>query len=181
MKDLSMHILDIIQNSVRANASTVNLNIIEDKDADLFKIIINDDGDGMDSDTLNKVLDPFFTTRTTRKVGLGLSLLKQNAERTGGYMTIDSELGEGTETKAVFSFFNIDRPSLGDMPGTMTVLVGANPEIHFNYSHNTGEGEYIFDTNEVKEALDGVPINNAEILMYLRDMIKENLQAIKVD
>lgn len=176
-----MHILDIIQNSVRANASCVELFVNEEKSSDTYTIIINDDGDGMDEETLERVLDPFFTTRTTRKVGLGLPLLKQNTERAGGYMTIESELGRGTKTKAVFSFSNIDRPSLGDMPGTVCVLVGANPDMKFVYKHMTDDGEYIFNTDDVKEALDGVPINNAEILMYLRDMVNENLLDIKVD
>jgi len=111
MKDLSMHILDIIQNSVRANASYVELQIIENKVEDSYSITIKDNGDGMDEDMLAKVSDPFFTTRTTRKVGLGLPLLKQNAERTGGHMKISSVLGEGTKTEAVFSHSNIDRPS----------------------------------------------------------------------
>jgi len=181
MKDLSMHILDIIQNSVRAEASEVELEIVEELEKNLYTIIINDNGCGMDEKTLEMVIDPFFTTRTTRKVGLGLPLIKQNAERTGGYLDIDSELGKGTKIKAVFTHDNLDRPSLGDIAGTVVLLVGANPEIRFNYVHKTDDGEFLFDTKEVKEALEGVPINNAEILMYLRDMIKENLQAINVD
>lgn len=181
MKDLSMHILDIIQNSVRANAQLVELEIIENKNEDLYSITIKDNGDGMPQDVLEKVSDPFFTTRTTRKVGLGLSLLKQNAERTGGYMKILSVLGEGTETEAVFSHSNIDRPSLGDIAGTITILVGANPDMKFVYRHKTDFGTYEFNTDEVKMILDGVPINDVEILEYLREMIKENLKNIKID
>lgn len=176
-----MHILDIIQNSIRANASFVNLEIIEDKETDTYTIIIKDDGDGMSKETLEKVLDPFFTTRTTRKVGLGLSLLKQNAERTGGYMTISSKEGEGTETQAVFSLSNIDRPVLGDIEGTMIILIGANPKMKFIYRHKTNTGEYILNTDDIKEVLDGVPINNIDILNYLKEMIKDNLKTININ
>jgi hypothetical protein len=181
MRDLSMHILDIIQNSVRANASQVELDIIENKETDQYTIIIKDDGDGMDEDTLNRVIDPFFTTRTSRKVGLGLSLLKQNAERTGGHMEISSQLGVGTETIAVFSLSNIDRPVLGDIEGSMIVLIGANPMLRFIYRHKTDTGKYAIDTDEIKEVLDGVAINDIEILNYIKEMIKENLKSIKID
>jgi len=181
MKDLSMHILDIIQNSVRANASYVELQIIENKGEDSYSITIKDNGDGMDEDMLAKVSDPFFTTRTTRKVGLGLPLLKQNAERTGGHMKISSVLGEGTKTEAVFSHSNIDRPSLGDISGTIMILVGANPDMKFVYTHKTDSGIYEFNTDDVKDILDGVPINDAEILEYLKQMIKENLKNIKIE
>lgn len=180
MKDLSMHILDIIQNSVRAEASEVELEIIEEKEKNLYTIIINDNGFGMDKETLEKVIDPFFTTRTTRKVGLGLPLLKQNAERTGGYMELESEKGKGTKLKAVFEHDNWDRPSLGDIVGTVVLLVGANPNMHFVYRHKTDTGEYVFDTKEVVEVLDGVPINEPEVLSYLKEMINENLKDIKI-
>jgi len=176
-----MHILDIIQNSVRANASYVELQIIENKVEDSYSITIKDNGDGMDEDMLAKVSDPFFTTRTTRKVGLGLPLLKQNAERTGGHMKISSVLGEGTRTEAVFSHSNIDRPFLGDISGTIMILVGANPDMKFVYRHMTDSGSYEFNTDEVKDILDGVPINNAEILEYLKQMIQENLKKIKIE
>jgi len=180
MKDLSMHILDIIQNSVRAKASKVELEIIEEVEKNLYTIIINDNGCGMDKDTLEKVIDPFFTTRTTRKVGLGLPLLKQNAERTGGYMNIVSEEDKGTKLTAVFIHDNLDRPSLGDIAGTVVLLVGANPDISFIYRHRTDNGEYVFDTNEVNEVLEGVSISEPEVLRYLKEMINENLKEIKI-
>ena len=126
MKYLSMHILDIIQNSIRANASCVELNIVENKQLNTYTIIIIDNGDGMDDEMLSKVFDPFFTTRTTRKVGLGLPLLKQNAERTGGHLIVKSKPREGTIIEASFAHNNIDRPSLGDISGTIMIIVGAN-------------------------------------------------------
>ena len=175
-----MHILDIIQNSVRAKASEVELDIIEELENNLYIIVIKDNGCGMDKNTLDKVIDPFFTTRTTRKVGLGLPLLKQNAERTGGYMNIISEEGKGTKLTAVFMHDNLDRPSLGDIAGTVVLLVGANPEMSFVYKHKTGKGEYVFNTNDVNEVLEGVPINEPEVLRYLKEMINENLKEINI-
>lgn len=181
MKDLSMHILDIIQNSIRANASCVELNILENKQSNTYTIIIQDNGEGMDDEILSRVLDPFFTTRTTRKVGLGLPLLKQNAERTGGYLIVKSKPREGTRIEASFAHNNIDRPSLGDISGTIMIVVGANPNLKIVYKHETEFGTYEFNTDEVKEVLEGVPISNAEILIYLKGMIKDNLKRIMIE
>jgi len=170
--------MDIIQNSVRAEASNVELEIVESQKDDLFSIGIKDDGFGMSEEMLAKVTDPFFTTRTTRKVGLGLSLLKQNAEQAGGRMELSSKEGKGTSLKAVFSHSHLDRPSLGDVAGTMVLLAGANPEMDFLYKHITDKGEYVFDTKEVKEVLEGVSVSDPEIMKYLKEMIKENLNTI---
>lgn len=173
-----MHIMDIIQNSVRAEASLVELEITESQKLDLFSISIKDNGIGMSKQMLEKVTDPFFTTRTTRKVGLGLSLLKQNAEQTGGKVEINSKEGEGTSLKAIFSHSHLDRPSLGDIAGIMVLLVGANPKMDFLYKHITDKGKYVFDTKEVKEVLEGVSVSDPEIMQYLKEMIKENLNTI---
>ena len=170
--------MDIIQNSVRAEASNVQLEIVESQKDDLFTIAIKDDGIGMSEEVLARAIDPFFTTRTTRKVGLGLSLLKQNAEMTGGRMNVSSKEGVGTELEAVFSHAHLDRPSLGDIAGTMVLLVGANPEMDFRYKHRSDNGEYVFDTKEIKEILDGVSVSDPEIMKYLKEMIKENLNTI---
>jgi len=178
VRDLSEHIMDIIQNSVRANASLVELEIIEDVKADVYKLIFKDNGCGMSPDVLAKVEDPFFTSRTTRKVGLGISLLKQNAEQTGGYLNIRSEEGKGTDLEVVFSHSNIDRPVLGNIAETMMLLVGANPEMDFIYKHKTQEGEYVFDTKEVKEVLEEVALNDPNILIYLKEIINENVNTI---
>ncbi|WP_421920318.1 ATP-binding protein [Marinifilum sp.] len=178
MKDLSMHIMDIIQNSVRAKASLVELKIKESEKDDLFSISIKDNGFGMSEEVLAKAIDPFFTTRTTRKVGLGLSLLKQNAEMTGGKMEISSKEGVGTELEAVFSHRHLDRPAMGDIAGTMVLLVGANPKMDFIYIHITDKDEYVFDTKEIKEVLDGMPVSDPNIMHYLKEMIQENLNTL---
>jgi len=160
MKELSLHILDIIQNSISAGAGKIEVLIEENIPENQYIIIITDNGKGMDEEMLQIVTNPFFTTRTTRKVGVGISLYKQNAEQTGGSLTIESKVGEGTSVKAVFGYNNIDRPILGDIAGTMTLLIGANPEIRFIYNHYTALSEFEFDTVEVKEELGKVPINH---------------------
>jgi len=170
--------MDIIQNSVKANASLVELQIIEDVKADVYKLIFKDNGCGMSAEVLAKVADPFFTSRTTRKVGLGISLLKQNAEQTGGSLNIWSEEGKGTKLEVLFSHSNIDRPVLGNIAETMMLLVGANPEMDFLYKHTTPEGEYVFDTKEVKDVLEGVSLSDPNILLYLKEMINENINTI---
>jgi anti-sigma regulatory factor (Ser/Thr protein kinase) len=179
MKELSLHILDIVQNSISAQAYKIEIIIDENISEDQYVITIIDNGKGMDEEMLKNVTDPFFTTRTTRDVGVGLSLFKQNAEQTGGTLTIESKPGEGTTVKAVFGFKHIDRLPLGDMAGTMTLLIGANPKIRFIYNHNTPLSEFEFDTNEVREELGKIPINHPDILKALKEMIEENLDMIE--
>ena len=180
VKDLSLHIMDILQNSTRAQASKIELDIIEDTAENRLKIIFTDNGCGMDEETVKRVIDPFFTTRTVRKVGLGLPLLKQNCEQTGGSLHIESQLNTGTKVEATFVHDHIDRPILGDIAGAVILTASAYPDIHFIYRHIKDEKSYVFDTEEVKEALDGLSIQNPEIIQYLREMIAENLQEIGV-
>ncbi|MDP4289824.1 MAG: ATP-binding protein [Bacteroidota bacterium] len=179
MKDLSLHILDIVQNSITANASFIEISIEESHKANKYILKIKDNGKGMSPEMAEKVTDPYVTSRTTRKVGLGLPLLKMNAERTGGQLEIISEEGKGTEVVAVFILNNIDRLPLGDIAGTIVLLASANPTIEFVYSHIVDGERYIFDTREVKEALNEVSINDIHIFKYLKEMINENLDEIK--
>jgi hypothetical protein len=179
MTELSLHILDIVQNSISAEASIIEIRIDENIPNNEYLIEITDNGKGMDEEMLKNVTDPFFTTRTTRNVGVGLSLFKQNAEQTGGNLTIESKPGEGTKVKTIFTYDNIDRLPLGDMAGTMTLLIGANPKIRFIYTHNTSLSEFEFDTKEIVEELGKVPINHPDILKALNEMIKENLDMIE--
>ena len=160
MKDLSSHMMDIVQNSIRAEASWIQIRICEDPEADLFLIEIQDNGCGMDEATLARVRDPFFTSRTVRKVGLGIPLLQQNAERTGGKVSIVSQPGQGT---------------------TLTLLAASNPAIHFSYDHSTPSGTYRFDTQEIIQVLEGVPLGHPEILPAIQNLIRENLKEIHAD
>lgn len=180
MKDLSMHIMDIIQNSITAGASNIGLEISEDSTIDILRITISDNGKGMTADFAASVTDPYVTSRTTRKVGLGLPLLKQNAERTGGSLTIKSEPGKGTEVTADFIMSNYDRPPLGDIAGTIVLLAAANLKTRFTYRHLTAKGEYRFDTKEVNEMLEGMPISEPGVIRFLKEMINENLHEIGI-
>jgi len=179
MKDLSLHILDIVQNSISAMANLIEISIEENHEANTYFVRIKDNGKGMPKEMLEKVTDPYVTSRTTRKVGLGLPLLKMNAERTGGNLKIHSEEGKGTEVEAMFINDNIDRLPLGDIAGTIVILASANPMIEFIYTHTVDGEQYIFDTREIKEALEDVAINDIHIFKYLKEMINENLQEIK--
>ena len=150
MEDLSLHILDIVENSIIAKASTIEIKVVEDIEKDLLTIEIRDNGQGMDEETVKKALDPFFTTRTTRKVGLGLSLLSQAARESGGNILIESQAGGGTRVKATFGYSHIDRKPVGNMEATLTTLIVGNPEVDFIYEHKKGELEYRLDTKEVR-------------------------------
>ena len=175
MKDLSMHIMDILQNSTRAGATEVTLEVLEDAAADTLTIRFIDNGCGMDAETVQKVINPFFTTRTTRKVGLGLPLLKQNTEQTGGSLDIQSEKGKGTTVTAVFGRSHLDRPPMGDLAGTIVLTASAYPDIRFIFHYHNGETDYVFDTVEVNEALNGISIQEPEVIQYLKEMIQENI------
>ena len=148
MEELSLHILDIVENSIRAGADEVEIRINEDEATDLLEIEIKDNGTGMDQSTLGKALDPFFTTKSVRKYGLGLSLFREAAQSAGGDMLIQSEQGKGTRVKAVFQHSHIDRQPLGDMAGTIETLIVANPEVRFRYYHCENSVEYRIDTIE---------------------------------
>ena len=148
MEDLSLHILDIAENSIASSAGRIEIRIEEDTGRDVLTIEIKDDGKGMDEQTLHKTLDPFFTTRTTRRVGLGLPLLAQAARQTDGKIELDSKPGQGTTVKATFSLSHLDRQPMGDMQETIRTLVAGHPEIDFLYEHKTNDSIYHFDTRE---------------------------------
>jgi len=180
MKDLSLHILDIIQNSIVANASLIELSIDEDDKNDLLIVSITDNGKGMSQEMLKKVTDPYTTTRSTRKVGLGLPLLKQNAERTGGNLNISSELGKGTSLIATFKPSNIDCLPMGDIAGVIALTVSGNPSVNFIYNHKKNGNLYCFNTVEIKEILGDVSISEPSISMYLKEMIQSNLEELQI-
>jgi hypothetical protein len=181
LNSIALHILDILQNSVRAGAKNIEVSIKEDTVKDEYIVSVKDDGAGMSKEMLEKAIDPFFTTRTTRKVGLGLPLLKQNAERTGGYFRISSELGKGTNVIACFVHSNIDRPELGDIGGSLVLTISSYPQVDFLYSHVKDGAKYIFDTKEIKAVLENVSLTEPKIIGSLKEMIEENLKDIGVD
>ena len=154
MEDLSLHILDIVENSIRAKASRIEIEVVEDIGKDLLTIEIKDNGQGIDEETIKKVLDPFYTTRTTRKVGLGLPLLSQAAKESGGDVEIESKVGRGTRVKATFVYSHIDRKPLGNIETTLTTLIAGNPEVDFIYEHKKDELEYRLDTKEIRARIE---------------------------
>jgi DNA mismatch repair ATPase MutL len=146
MEELALHILDIVENSLRAGATEVEIAVIENSLADSLTIEITDDGSGMDAATVEQALDPFFTTKSVRKVGLGLSLFREAARAAGGDLAIDSNPDRGTHIKATFQASHVDRQPLGDMGKTLKVLIIANPEVHFRYTHQIDDKIYRIDS-----------------------------------
>jgi len=178
MKDIAEHILDITQNSIAANAKNIKISIIDSENNNLYELKISDNGKGMTAEKVKQVTDPFFTSRTTRKVGLGVPLLKQNTEITGGKFIIESRENAGTTVIAQFVRNNIDLLPQGDIAGSVIFLVISNPDIEFIYSHKTDKGEYLFDTVEIKKVLGDTPLHITEVKKYLTDMIKENVSEL---
>jgi hypothetical protein len=178
MTDLSLNILDIAQNSIKAEAKFIQIYISADTEKDQLEITITDDGCGMTEDQLNKVTDPFYTTRTTRKVGLGIPFYKMAAELSGGGFSIESKLNEGTTSKAWFKISNIDRPPLGDISETIATLVIFNPDIDFLYSMNLNGNCFELNTKEMREILEGIPFNTHEVASYIREYLRENTATV---
>ena len=178
MKTISEHVLDIIQNSVRAGARKIEVTVGEDKQEDIFSLLIQDNGCGMDEEMALQAANPFFTSRKTRKVGLGLALLKQNAENASGTFSLKSCQGEGTMIKAVFQHSNIDRPPVGDIWDSLYYTWLSHPEILIIYRHETLKGQFTMDSDEIREMLGDVPIQGSEIRNALVEMIKNNLKEI---
>jgi len=171
MEDLSLHILDIVENSIAAEADRIEIKITEDIKANLFSLEIRDNGKGMDKELLENACDPFYTTRTTRRVGLGIPMLAQAAAECMGDINVVSGKGEGTTITVSFQHNHIDRKPLGDMGKTLIVLIASNPGIDFIYEHKTNGNMYTLDTSEIKKDLEGVPINTPEVIKIIKDDI----------
>jgi anti-sigma regulatory factor (Ser/Thr protein kinase) len=174
MTEISLNILDVAENSTRANASLVTVLVNVSTAADTLKVVIADDGCGMTEEQVQKVTDPFFTTRTTRKVGLGVPFFKMAAESSGGSFNIVSEVGVGTTVTAVFGLSNIDRMPLGDISSTMHNLIIYHPETDFFYRYTVDDREFVLDTREVKDMLGGVPLQEPEVSAYIKEYLIEN-------
>jgi anti-sigma regulatory factor (Ser/Thr protein kinase) len=177
LRELALHLLDIAENSIAAQAQNITISVYEDHQADRLEMSVDDDGCGMDEATVASVIDPFFTSRTTRKVGLGLPFLKQAAEACNGDMQIDSTPGKGTQVKVEFQHSHIDRMPLGDLAGTFLSLLIANPEINwdFNYAVAGRVKTFRFESSPVTQALQGVPLTEPSILSYLRQSIESGV------
>ena len=179
MNELSLHILDIVQNSIKANAKLVEIIINEQDVSDTYTITIKDDGHGMDEKTLSEVSDPFFTTRTTRKVGMGTSLFKMAAEMCEGSFTIESAVNVGTTVTTSFKKSHIDRAPLGAIEETITILMLNDSDIDIYYKHLVNDKEYVFDTREVRQVLDGIPFTDYNVIEWVKNNIRDGLNTIE--
>ena len=180
MKEISLNILDIAENSVKAKATLTEIYV--DEIGDKLTLTIKDDGCGMDEATVKSVIDPFYTTRKTRKVGLGIPLLKLSCEQTGGSLSITSSIDEdchGTTVMAVFLMNHIDFTPLGDVTSSIVTLIQGHPDTDFLFRHSTERGEVELDTRELRVVLEDVPLDTYEVICWIRDNLKEQYDAIK--
>lgn len=182
MKELSLNILDVVENSVKAGASLTQILLTENDNVLTIEIV--DDGCGMSEDVVRSVTDPFYTTRTTRKVGMGVPLLKLACEQTGGSLAIESVTQEenpvehGTHVTATFYTDHIDFTPLGDVCGTIVTLVQGHPDTDFLFRHERDGREVYLDTRELREVLEGVPLNCYDVLMWIEGSIKEQYETL---
>lgn len=178
MPEISLNILDVAENSVRAGASLISISAQADTAADTLTVVISDNGCGMTKEQVQQVTDPFFTTRKTRRVGLGVPFFKLAAELSGGSFTIRSEVGKGTDVTAVFGLSHVDRMPLGDMPSTIHTLVTMHEEIDFLYTYRYNEDSFLLSTAQMREILGDVSFQEPEISAYILEYLRENTQEV---
>lgn len=173
MNTLTFHITDIASNSVRAGATRISLEITIHEDHTTVRI--TDNGCGMDAETVSRITNPFYTTRITRKVGLGIPFLIQNAEQTGGHVSITSEPGKGTAVTACFITSNIDCPPMGDLPGTVAMLISGNPGINVCFSYRKEELLFEISSEDLQSVFEDIPLSHPKVILAIREMIAANL------
>jgi len=179
MDDLSLHIMDIIENSVRAEATEISLVIEVSVTENVLKIDIADNGRGMDKEEMKKCEDPFYTTKERKKTGLGIALLKQSSEEAEGIFLLSSEKGKGTEISATFQYDHIDRRPLGDIAKTFYILIAAFPQVNFFFVYKKNNISFEVDTAEIKEELEDIPINAPDVLKTLRNHIIGSILSVE--
>ena len=178
MQDLSLHILDIVENSLAAGSRRVEIRVDENIAADQMVIEIVDDGCGMDEERVRKALDPFFTTKTVRRVGLGLPLLEEACRMSNGEMRIESSPGKGTRVRATFQHSHIDRKPLGNMRDTLITLMAGHPQLDLLYEHRRGGKTFSLDTREIRAELGEIPLDAPQVLSALRKLIQSGLEEL---
>ncbi len=179
MTEISLNILDIAENSVKAGAPLTEISVEADENADLLTVTIKDNGCGMSEEQIKRVIDPFYTTRTTRKVGLGIPFFKESAEAAGGDFSITSMVGVVTTVKATYGLSHIDRMPMGDISATMHTLITMHSEIDFLFSYKINGNGFVLDTREFREILGGIPFSEPEVSNYIRDFLRENINALE--
>lgn len=178
MRELSLNILDIAQNAVSAAATLVAIDIIEDTEKGEMLVQISDNGKGMTPAQTKKAADPFYTTRTTRKVGMGIPLFKMAAEMTGGSFSLISKMNTGTKITALFKTQSVDFPPLGDMGSTVATLIAMNTHMDFKYRHEVDTKEFILHTSELKQMLGEVPLSEPAVFEWIKEYIGEQTLAL---
>ncbi len=179
MRELSLHLLDIAENSISAGATRIVISVREDLVADELWLAVEDNGRGMSPEMVEKVLDPFVTTRTTRKVGLGIPLLKQAAEACAGFLTVESELGKGTKLTTKFQHSHIDRMPLGNLEDTIITLLLGTPSVNWVFDYQYNDQSFEFDDAEFKEALGDLPLSDFRVIEFLSNTIIDGISNAK--
>lgn len=179
MRELSLHILDIAQNSIEAGADNIEITVEENEASDLLTIRISDDGPGIPGEILKDITDPFVTSRRTRRVGLGIPLFQEASRMAGGDFQIQSVVGQGTQVEAGFKISSIDRAPLGDMAETMALLITCNPHVNFKYQHSRGKDKYVCSTSALADMLGEIPIGSPCGVPVIRNIIKKGLEHIQ--
>jgi hypothetical protein len=179
LRELALHLLDIAENSIAAGAKTVQIVAEEDIMHDRLRLAVIDDGCGMDAEMVSRVTDPFVTTRTTRKVGLGIPLLKEAAEACEGFLKIASTPGKGTRINVEFRHSHIDRMPLGDLPGTWLTLLVSYPAVHWIFQYINGSSCFEFDDTLLKTEMGDLPLTEPSILTYLRQSLQEGVSDVQ--
>jgi anti-sigma regulatory factor (Ser/Thr protein kinase) len=179
LREIALHLLDIAENSVAAGATSVAISVEESSINDSVCVVVQDDGRGMDAQTLERLDDPFFTSRTTRKVGLGIPLLKAAAEASSGWLTVDSTPGRGTRLETMFRRSHIDRMPIGDLAGTWLLLLVGFPSIRWQLSYQLDGREFEFDSRLIQSELAGLSLSEPVILSYLRETLEKGVQGVQ--
>ena len=179
MRELSLHLLDIAENSIAAGARNITIEIDESTKTDLLKLIVQDDGCGMSEEMVKKVIDPFITSRTTRKVGLGIPLLKEAAEACNGSFNLTSDVGKGTIMEVSFQRSHIDRMPLGDVASTFLNLLVSNPVVHWDFIYKKDKAVFELDDKEIKSTLGDVSLTEPDVLAIIREMFESGIAEIQ--
>ena len=178
MRELALHILDIVENGIAAGGNCVWIDVDEARKKDLIKIVIRDNGRGMPIEKRDNINDPFITSSTTREVGLGLSLLSAATERCDGALRVDTQPGKGTEVKATFRYSHIDRAPLGDMAVTITTLIIGDAGIDFVYSHCIDGNHFCLDTREIRAEMEDLSLSDPVVIQHLTETIRSALKKL---
>ncbi len=176
MEDLAMQMLEIIMNTVHADSREIEIRIVDSEAENLISMTVSDDGKGMNKALLQRVTDPFVTTRETRRIGMGIPFMKGLTEQCGGRFSMRSRPGEGTMLTATVQRDHIDTPPMGDLGEMMMNSIQADENIDYKFNYRTDKGEFAFDTREAREMLDGVSLLEPSILLWLRDYIRQGVE-----